>query len=77
MTKKQKEKIENEIILLDKKDVQELTGWGENTVAQKFAYDEEFPAIKIGRKYQIEAGAFLEYLRSGRKVWIYKKSKRF
>ena len=48
--------------------MQELTGWGENTVAQKFAYDEEFPAIKIGRKYQIEAGAFLEYLRSGRKV---------
>lgn len=68
MTKKQKEKIQTEIILLDKKDVQELTGWGENTVTQKFAHDEDFPAIKIGKKYQIEAGAFLEYLRSGRKV---------
>lgn len=44
------------------KDVQYLTGWCENVVRNTFAYDEHFPAIKKGKKYQVELGAFKEYL---------------
>ena len=40
----------------------EVTGWCEEVTRKKFAYDKEFPAIKIGKKYQVELGAFKEYL---------------
>ena len=64
---KTQEKIVNEkIILLDKKDIQQLTNWGKNTIDKIFAYDKSFPAIKVGKKYQVEVGAFLQYLRIGR-----------
>ena len=62
-----KEKIEKEeIILLEKKDVKELTGWGTNVIDRLFAYDKEFPAIKIGKKYQIELTALKAYLQTRR-----------
>ena len=62
MTKEQKQIAQNELIMLDMKDVQHLTGWWENVVRNTFAYDERFPAIKKGKKYQVELGAFKEYL---------------
>lgn len=66
MLKEQMEILNKKVILLDKKDIKELTGWGENTINNLFAYDTSFPAIRIGKKYQIEVEAFLEYLRKGR-----------
>lgn len=66
MLKEQIEILNKKVILLDKKDIKELTGWGENTINNLFAYDTSFPAIRIGKKYQIEVEAFLEYLRKGR-----------
>ena len=65
MLKEQMEILNKKVILLDKKDIKELTGWGENTINNLFAYDTSFPAIRIGKKYQIEVEAFLEYLRKG------------
>lgn len=62
MTKEQKQIATTELIMLDMKDVQELTGWCENVVRNTFAYDKYFPAIKKGKKYQVELGAFKEYL---------------
>lgn len=62
MTKEQRTIVQNQLIILDMKDVQELTGWCENVVRNTFAYDEHFPAIKKGKKYQVELGAFKEYL---------------
>lgn len=62
MTKEQKEIVNQEVILLDKKDVMEITGWSDNVVRDTFAYDESFPAIKKGKKYQVELRAFQQYL---------------
>ncbi len=62
MTKEQKTIAQQELIMLDMKDVRDLTGWCENVVRNTFAYDEHFPAIKKGKKYQVELGAFKEYL---------------
>ena len=66
MVKEQLEILKEKVILLDKNDIKELTGWGENTINNLFAHDTSFPAIRIGKKYQIEVEAFLEYLRKGR-----------
>lgn len=66
MTKKQKEIAEQQIILLDKGDVMELTGWCKQVVRDIFAYDKNFPAIKKGKKYQVELSAFKEYLKQRR-----------
>ena len=49
MTKEQRTIVQNQLIILDMKDVQELTGWCENVVRNTFAYDEHFPAIKKGK----------------------------
>ena len=46
MTKEQKQIAQSELIMLDMKDIQELTGWCENVVINTFAYDENFHAIK-------------------------------
>jgi hypothetical protein len=65
MTKKQKDIIEKEIILLTKSDVREISGWGKNTVDKLFTRP-DFPAIKIGRTYQVEMTAFKKYLSENR-----------
>ncbi len=62
MTKEQKQIAITELIMLDMNDVMDITGWCENVVRNTFAYDENFPAIKKGKKYQVELGAFKEYL---------------
>lgn len=62
MTNEQREIITKELIFLDMNDVMELTGWCENVVRKMFAYDKEFPAIKKGKKYQVELTSFKEYL---------------
>lgn len=66
MTKQQKEIAEQQIIMLDMGDVMELTGWCKQVVRNIFAYDKNFPAIKKGKKYQVELSAFKEYLRQRR-----------
>lgn len=66
MTKFQLQIATKEIILLDKEDVKILTGWGENTINKLFANNKAFPAIRIGKKYQVELGALKEYLKNRR-----------
>lgn len=66
MTKEQKEIVSRELILLDIDDVIEITGWCENVVRKTFAYAKDFPAIKKGKKYQVELSAFKEYLNKRR-----------
>lgn len=62
MTKQQKEIAEKQIVMLDMRDVMEITGWCEQVVRNIFAYDKNFPAIKKGKKYQVELGALKSYL---------------
>lgn len=62
MTKQQKSVVESEVILLNINNVIELTGWSEATVRNMFANDNEFPAIKKGKEYQVEYSAFKDYL---------------
>ena len=62
MTKEQKQIAYTELIMLDIEDVQQLTGWCENVVRNTFAYDKNFPAIKKGKKYQVELYALKDYL---------------
>ena len=62
MTKKQTLIIEEGIILLNIKDVIKITGWCEATVREIFMYDNDFPAIKKGKKYQVEYSALKNYL---------------
>jgi len=62
MTEKQKEIVAKELIMLDIKDIMELTGWCENVVRRMFAYDKAFPAIKKGKQYQVELNSFKNYL---------------
>lgn len=46
MTKEQKQIATTQIIMLNKKDVREITGWCENVINNTFAYDSDFPCIK-------------------------------
>ena len=62
MTDKQKDIVAKELIMLDIKDIMELTGWCENVVRRMFAYDKDFPAIKKGKQYQVELNSFKNYL---------------
>ena len=66
MTNKQREFAETQIVMLDMGDVMELTGWCEQVVRNIFAYDKNFPAIKKGKKYQVELSALKEYLKQRR-----------
>lgn len=66
MNEKQKEIATRELIMLNIEDVMDLTGWCENVVRRLFAYDEDFPAIKKGKKYQVELNSFKEYLKKRR-----------
>ncbi len=43
MTKEQKQIAMKEIVMLNKKDVMELTGWCSNVVDKTFCYDKDFP----------------------------------
>lgn len=62
MTIEQKQIATKQLIMLDMQDVMNLTGWCENVVRNTFAYDKSFPAIKKGKKYQVELNAFKDYL---------------
>ncbi len=62
MTKLQKEIVEKELIMLDKKDIMELTNWSQGVVNRIFAHDEDFPAIKKGKKSLVELNALKKYL---------------
>lgn len=62
MTKEQREIVKREIILLDIPDVMEVTGGSKNIVKNTFANDEDFPAIKKGKKNQVELNSLKEYL---------------
>lgn len=66
MTEKQKEIVAKELIMLDIKDIMELTGWCENVVRKMFANEKDFPAIKKGKKYQVELNSFKKYLEKRR-----------
>lgn len=60
--KEKKIKVDSIINLLSKEQVMEITGWGKNTVDYIFSREEEFPAIKIGKSYQVEESALKDYL---------------
>lgn len=62
MAKLQKEIVERELILLDKEEIIRITGWSSGVVNRLFAHDKDFPAIKIGKKCQVELSAFKKYL---------------
>lgn len=62
MTNEQKEIANKEIILLTIQDVMDLTGWGENITRNMFAHDEDFPAIKKGKYWQVTLKGLEEYL---------------
>ena len=66
MTKEQKNIVEKELILLDINDVKEITGWCDCVVKKTFAYDEAFPAIKKGKKYQVELNSLKTYFQQRR-----------
>lgn len=61
-TKAQQTIVEKELILLDMKEVMQYTEWSDNIVRRLFRSDNDFPAIKIGKKYQVELNAFKQYL---------------
>lgn len=43
-------------------EVIKLTGWSENLVKDIFAHDKDFPAIKRGKRNQVELSALKKYL---------------
>lgn len=51
----------NDLVLLDMDDVCNLTKWGKETTRNTFAHDDEFPAIKKGKKYLVELEALRKY----------------
>lgn len=61
-TKAQQTIVEKELILLDMKEVMQYTEWSDNVVKRLFRNDTDFPAIKIGKKYQVELNALKQYL---------------
>ena len=62
MDKNKEKEIHEKLILLTIEDVAYLTGWSKEVVRKMFAYDEDFPAIKKGKQYQVELGALKMYL---------------
>lgn len=48
------------------KDVMQYTGWSDNVVRRMFAYDKDFPALKIGKKYQVTLVGLIDYLSTRR-----------
>ena len=59
--------MEKEIILLDKEAIAKITGWGSRAINNLFQ-DENFPAIKVGQKNQVELDAFKTYLSQRRTI---------
>ena len=51
----------NDIVLFSRNDICDLFGIGANTVQSLF-YNDEFPAIKVGRDWYIEENALRQYL---------------
>lgn len=51
----------NDIVLFSRNDISDLFGIGANTVQSLF-YNDEFPAIKVGRDWYIEENALRQYL---------------
>ena len=62
MTKSQEQIVEKKIILLTIPDVMKITTWSEQTTRRLFTSDEQFPAVKIGKSYQVELEALQKYL---------------
>lgn len=62
MTNEQKQFVSKEVVMLNIDDVVEITGWSKQVVRNTFAYDKDFPAIKKGKSYQVEASALKNYL---------------
>lgn len=56
-----KERLKDEIILLDIDDIMHITGWGENSV-RKIMKEKDFPLLQIGKKNQVLLESFKEYL---------------
>ena len=63
MTKQQKEFVQKSLILINRKEMSELMGWGKGTVDKLFSKDPEFPSIKIGKTSVVEFDAFKDYLK--------------
>ncbi len=51
----------NDIVLFSRNDISDLFGIGANTVQSLF-YNDEFPAIKVGRDWYVEENALRQYL---------------
>lgn len=51
----------NDIVLFSRNDISDLFGIGANTVQSLF-YNDEFPAIKVGRDLYVEENALRQYL---------------
>lgn len=54
-------KVLNNIVLFSREDICELFGIGANT-GQLLFYNDEFPAVKIGRDWYVEEKALSQYL---------------
>ena len=61
-TEMQKKIVEEQIVLLDMKDVQEITNWSEGTIKKLIATDKNFPILKQGKTHLVELSAFKQYL---------------
>ena len=51
----------NDIVLFSRNDISDLFGIGANTLQSLF-YNDEFPAIKVGRDWYVEENALRQYL---------------
>lgn len=49
------------IVLFSREDISELFGIGDESVQSLF-YNDEFPAIKVGRYWYVEENALVNYL---------------
>lgn len=54
--------MKQELNLLNTEDVCEITGWGICTVQKIMQYDEDFPAIRIGKENQVTFEGLKNYL---------------
>lgn len=57
----------NEIWLLNKEEVQEMTGWSKATVTAVFQ-SRDFPALTIGKEYKVLNIALYEWMKQRRDI---------
>lgn len=57
----------NEIWLLNKEEVQEMTGWSKATVTAVFQ-SRDFPALTIGKEYKVLNIALYEWMKERRDI---------